>query len=97
MRSRYSWPSLVTPSTRSATSAPNSCRDLLAGHHRIFHHIVEQTGNDRLLIQLQIRQDDCNTKRMNDIRLTGLAHLSLDGRLYAMLYAFSIIEISAEG
>ena len=40
---------------------------------------MEKTGNDRLLIQLQVRQNDGNTKRMNDIRLTGLAHLSLVG------------------
>ena len=36
---------------------------------------MEQAGHDRLLIKLQIRQDDPHTEGMNDIRLAGLAHL----------------------
>ena len=40
---------------------------------------MEDPGHDRLLIQLQIRQDDGNTKGVNDIRFTRLARLALVG------------------
>ena len=52
---------------------------LVQSHDRIFYHIMQDTGYDRLLIQLQIRQNDGNTKRVNDIRLTRLSFLVLMG------------------
>ena len=50
--------------------------DLLLGHNRILHHIVENAGHNGLLIQLQIRQNDGDAEGMDDIFLAGFAHLS---------------------
>ena len=54
--------------------------DLFDRHHGIFHHIVQKSRHDRLLIQLQIRQDNRHAQRMDDVRLAGFTHLSPDGR-----------------
>ena len=53
--------------------------DLFDRHHGIFHHIVQKSRHDRLLIQLQIRQDNRHAQRMDDVRLAGFTHLSLMG------------------
>ena len=43
--------------------------DLLRGHDSILHHIMKESGHDRFLVKLQIRQDDSDTQRMDNIRL----------------------------
>ena len=35
-------------------------RDLFGGHDRILHRVVQKTRHDGLLVQLQVRQDDCH-------------------------------------
>ena len=36
---------------------------------------MKKASHNTLLVQLQIRQNDCHTERVNDIRLTGLTKL----------------------
>ena len=66
---------LVTPSTRRATSAPNrfstSCRET-AG---VFHHVVQQRGHDRGNIELELGGNQRDVERMCDVGLAGLALL----------------------
>ena len=51
--------------------------DLLYGHDGILHHVVKQPRHDRLLVQLQIRQNNGHAERMDNIRLAGFPHLAL--------------------
>ena len=51
--------------------------DLLRRHDRVLNHIVKQSCNDRLFVQLQICQNDRNAKRMNDIWFSGFSLLTL--------------------
>ena len=50
---------------------------ILQGHPGILHRVVEQSGDDRLLIQLQVRQNTGNTERVDDIWLPGFTLLVL--------------------
>ena len=52
---------------------------LVIRHDRILQHVMQQACRDGLLVQLQFRQNDCHTERMNNIRLSRLAHLTLVG------------------
>ena len=64
-----------------------SC-NILHCHLCIFNRIMEHSCHDRLLIHLQIRQNDPHPERMNDIRLSGLADLlfmCLSGKLIRLL------------
>jgi hypothetical protein len=45
------------------------------GGQRVFDHVMEQPGGNRHRVELHIRQKVCNRKRMNKIRLTGMADL----------------------
>ena len=56
------------------------CRNLLLCHHGILYRIVQKARDNGLLIKLQIRQDNGDTERMNDIRLPRLAKLPLMSR-----------------
>ena len=66
---------LVTPSTMCATWSPNALGDLGGGGRRVFDGIVEQGGGDGGRVQLHLRQDFSNFKRMNNVGLAGGAHL----------------------
>ena len=62
--------------------------EVILRHHSIFHHIVQNTCHDGLLIQLQIRQNDSHIQRMDDIGFPGLPELvlvSLAGNLIGFL------------
>ena len=50
---------------------------LLKRHAGILHHIVEESRGDRLPVHLQIRKNDGNTNRVDDIGLTRLSLLIL--------------------
>ena len=58
--------------------------DFIHRHRCVLHDIVQYTGRDRLLVHLEIRQDNADAQRVDDIRLTGLSHLSLMGFLRHM-------------
>ena len=45
----------------------------------ILYHVVEKSRDNRLLVKLQLRQDDRHTKGMNNISLAGFANLPLMG------------------
>ncbi len=51
--------------------------EVLLGIDRILHHVVQKPGCDRFLVHLQIRQNNGNVQRMNDVRLTALTLLPL--------------------
>ena len=55
--------------------------DLLRGHDRILHRVVEKARHNGLLVELQVRQNDGNAERMDDIRLSRFAKLPLVGRV----------------
>ena len=52
---------------------------LVQSHNGILYHIMKNSGNDGFFIQLQIRQNNGNTKRVNNIRFTRLPLLVLMG------------------
>ena len=52
-------------------------RDFLHRHDGVFHHIVQKSGLNSLLIQFQIRKNDGHAQRVDDIGFAGFAHLSL--------------------
>ena len=52
---------------------------ILLAHDSVLHHIVKNSCNDGLLIQLQLRQYDGHVQGMYDIWLTRLAELILMG------------------
>ena len=45
------------------------------GKNGIFHHIVKQSRDDRLLVQLQLRQDNGDTQGMDDVGFAGFSAL----------------------
>ena len=53
------------------------CPDLICRHDRIFHNIMQKSCRDRLLIHFQICQYDCNTKRVDNVWLSGFSCLIL--------------------
>ncbi len=68
-------------------------RDLFVRHDRIFHNIVQDTCHDRLLIHLQICQNDRYAERMDDVRLPGLSELSFMGILGDLIGLFDHTDI----
>ena len=53
--------------------------DDLLGHRGILHHVVEQTGGDGLIVDLQRGQDLRHRQGMDDIGLAAVPHLILVG------------------
>ena len=51
--------------------------NLFGGGVGIFHHVMQQCGNDRLNIEVQGGQDARDSNRVGDIRIAGLARLAL--------------------
>ena len=51
--------------------------DFLIRHNGVFHHVVQKPRNNRLLIHLQIRKNNCHIQRMDDIGFPGLPRLPL--------------------
>ena len=45
-------------------------RDLLGGHDRILHRVMQKSCHDGLLVKLQIRQDNGHAQGVNDVRLS---------------------------
>ena len=60
---------------------PEFLFDLRIGHPGILHGIVQKTRNDGFLVQLQVRQDNGHTERVDDIGLSGFSFLILVGLL----------------
>ena len=60
---------------------------VFCSHRCILYHIMKKTCCNTFLIKLQICQNNCHTKRVNDIRLTGFTHLSVMG-LFCHLVCF---------
>ena len=50
---------------------------LFFGHDGIFDNVVQKACRDRLLVELQICQDNCHTERMDDVRFPALSFLVL--------------------
>ncbi len=69
--------SLVTPSTSSATVAPNSPASSLRRERRVFERVVQDRRDDRLGVHAELGQDAGHGDRMRDVRLTALAGLTL--------------------
>jgi hypothetical protein len=67
--------SLVTPSTSRATSGPKRVLDFLDRRQGILDRIVQQRGDDRRLIQLQLGHQARNFDRMAEIGIAAGALL----------------------
>ena len=77
-RRTYSWrPILVTPSTSSATSVPNSPLQHLAGGEGVLEHVVEQPDRDAGLVELEVGEQPGDVERMGQVRLARAADLVL--------------------
>ena len=59
--------SLVTPSTRRATSAPNSALDLGDRGAGVLDRVVQQAGRDRGAVELPGRQDAGDLDRVREV------------------------------
>ena len=67
--------SLVTPSTRPATSSPNVLADLLQRGRRVLDRVVQQRGAQRLGVEPHARADLRHADRVDDEVLAGAAPL----------------------
>ena len=68
-------PSLVTPSTSSATSSPNGSRTSSSVDVGVLDHVVEERRLERRGVQVQLGEDERDLERVDDERLAALAHL----------------------
>ena len=71
------WSSLVTPSTISATGAPNFAAELFLGDRRVFDDVVQDRRDDGVGIQVQVGEDLRGGERMRDVGLAREALLAL--------------------
>ena len=69
--------SLVTPSTRKATSSPNSCSMSSSVAQRVLDHVVEQAGADAGGVEPELGDDAGDGCRMDEVRIAALALLAL--------------------
>jgi hypothetical protein len=60
---------LVTPSTSRATFFPNSLLDFLDRRQRVLDRVVEDRGDDRLVVELEVGEDPGDLDRMAEIRI----------------------------
>ena len=70
--------SLVTPSTSRATLLPNSFSISLGRRQRVLDRVVEDRGDDRLVVEMQVGQDAGDFDRMAEI---GIARGALLGAM----------------
>ena len=70
-------PSLVTPSTTCATSAPKSSLIRSIGVWRVLDDVVEQAGGDRDDVELHVGEQVGDLQRVDEVGLAGVADLSL--------------------
>ncbi len=68
--------SLVTPSTRWATSAPKSPLDVVERVAGVLDGVVQQRGDQRGGVHAQLGQDRRHRERVGDVRVAGLAQLA---------------------
>ncbi len=67
--------SLVTPSTRPATSSPNAVADLLERGARVLDRVVQEGGAQRLGVEAHAGADLGDADRVGDELLARLAAL----------------------
>ena len=67
--------SLVTPSTSSATSTPNSLLDVVGRRERVLDDVVQEAGADARGVEPQVGDDAGDADRVHDVRLARLARL----------------------
>ena len=68
---------MLTPSTRSATTWPNIETISALAVGRILDHIVQNRGDQRVGVELEIGEDVGDRDRMGDVGLTRHALLAL--------------------
>ena len=71
--------SFVTPSTSSATSAAEARRELVLRRRGVLDDVVQDRRDQRVGIEMQIREDRGGRHRVRDEGLAGEAFLSLVG------------------
>ena len=78
---------LVTPFDDVGDVGAEELPDALDRGEGVLDHVVEQARGDAHDVQALVRQDVGNLKRMNEIRLAGMAHLALvrEGREHVRL------------
>ncbi len=70
-------PILVTPSTMCATSSPNFSRIFVGRRKGVFDDVVQQARGDAHRVELHFGQDVGHLERVDQVRLAGMADLSL--------------------
>ena len=68
--------SLVTPSTRCATSSPKSCGQLFERVAGVLDGVVQQCRHEGGGVHTQLGQNARDGQRMGDVRVAGLARLA---------------------
>ena len=72
--------SLVTPSTRCATSAPNSASMSFSADAGVFDRVVQQRGDEGRGVHAQLGQDRRHRERVGDVGVAALAQLAAVGQ-----------------
>ena len=68
--------SLVTPSTRCATSEPKSADDRVEGVRRVLDRVVQQRGDQRDRVHAELGEDRRDRERVGDVGVAALAQLA---------------------
>ncbi len=67
--------------------------DLGLGDRRVFHHVVEQRGGERLRVEMPLREDLRDRERMGDVGFAGLAELPVVGLGTEAVGGFELREV----
>ena len=94
---KVSLPSLVTPSTSSAISLPNSRSRSLLGGGGVLEDVVEQAGRHRGDVHLEVDEEVGDLEGVGEVRLAGGALLTLVGDLREPVGALRAASRSAPG
>ena len=92
---KASLPILVTPSTRSAISAPNSRSRSRLGRVRVLEDVVQEPRRHRGHVHLEVHEEAGDLERVGQVGLAGGALLALVGLLGEAVGAGQQVEIGA--
>ena len=85
--------SLETPSTSSATGLPNRLEMSSVETVGVLDDVVQQRRDQRLRVELPLREDLGDRERVRDVGLAGLAELALVGRVAEVVGLFEAGEV----
>ena len=92
---KASLPILVTPSTSSAISSPNSRSRSLLGGVRVLEDVVQEPGRHRGHVHLEVDEEAGDLEGVGEVRLAGGALLALVGALRESVGALQQVQVGA--